>query len=95
MRTRRINRSYAYRTLKTPDELYEGVEHGIMTAVKKVSDKFVILAYEESDKTVYAMGYFSNHFYAVASSTVGRTARCPYVLSYGACHIGGLRLWDC
>jgi len=52
MRRRRIKRSYAYRTLKTPDELYEDVEHGIMIAVKKVSDKFVILAYEESDETV-------------------------------------------
>jgi len=52
MRRRGIKRSYVYETLKTPDELYQDIEHDMMIAVKKINDKFVILAYGEADETV-------------------------------------------
>jgi len=44
---RGIKMSHIYQTLKTPDELYEDVEHETMIAVKKTNDKFIILAYRE------------------------------------------------
>lgn len=46
-RRRGVKMSQVYQTLKTPDELYEDVEHGAMVAVKKTNDKFIILAYRE------------------------------------------------
>ncbi len=46
-RRRGVNMSHMYQALKTPDELYEDVEHGTMIAVKKTNDKFIILAYRE------------------------------------------------
>ncbi len=44
--------SHVYETLKTPDELYEDVEHGTMIAVKKTDDKFIVLAYRGEAEVV-------------------------------------------
>ena len=45
MRRRKVKTSDVYATIKSPDEVYEDVEHGMMVAVKKVNAKSVILAY--------------------------------------------------
>ena len=44
--------SDVYGALEIPDELFEDVEHGTLVAVKKVYDKFVIVAYREEDGVV-------------------------------------------
>jgi len=49
---RGVNMSHIYQTLKTPDELYEDVEHGTIIAIKKTNDKFIILAYREEARIV-------------------------------------------
>jgi len=51
-RRRGVNMSQVHQTLKTPDELYEDVEHGTMIAAKKINDKSVILAYREEAEVV-------------------------------------------
>jgi len=45
MRRRNLKTSDVYATIKSPDEVYEDVEHGTVVAVKKVNAKSVILAY--------------------------------------------------
>ena len=49
---RGVNMSHIYQTLKTPDELYEDVEHRTIIAVKKTNDKSIILAYKEDAEIV-------------------------------------------
>jgi hypothetical protein len=44
---RGVNISHIYQTLKTPDDIYEDVEHNTTVAVKKTDDKSIILAYRE------------------------------------------------
>lgn len=51
-RRRGVNVLHMHQTLKTPDELYEDVEHGTKIAVKKVDDKSIILAYREESGVV-------------------------------------------
>lgn len=51
-RRRGVDMSDVYQTLKTPDELYEDVEHGTIIAVKKTNDKFVIVAYRKEPELV-------------------------------------------
>ena len=45
-RRRSLKTSDVYATIKSPDEVYEDVEHGTVVAVKKVNAKSVILAYK-------------------------------------------------
>ena len=55
--------SDVYGALGVPDELYEDVEHGTLVAVKKVYDKFVIVAYREEDSVVKVITvYYSFKF---------------------------------
>jgi len=46
MRRRNVETSDVYATIKSPDEVYEDVEHGTVVAVKKVNARSVILAYK-------------------------------------------------
>jgi len=46
MRRRNVKFSDIHATIKSPDEVYEDVEHGTIVAVKKVNSKSVILAYK-------------------------------------------------
>ena len=46
MRRRNLKTSDVYATIKSPDEVYEDVEHRTVVAVKKVNAKSVILAYK-------------------------------------------------
>lgn len=41
-----------YATLKSPDEIYEDVEHGTVVALKKVNAKSIILAYKMEAEVV-------------------------------------------
>jgi hypothetical protein len=52
VRRRGVSMSDVYGALEIPDELFEDVEHGTLVAVKKVYDKFVIVAYREEDGVV-------------------------------------------
>jgi hypothetical protein len=51
-RKRHVTMSDVYDALDAPDELFEDVEHGTFVAVKKVYDKFVIVAYRKEDGVV-------------------------------------------
>jgi len=44
--------SHIYQTLKTPDELYEDIEHRTIIAVKKTNAKSIILAYRKEAEIV-------------------------------------------
>ena len=63
VRKRGVSMSDVYGALGVPDELYEDVEHGTLVAVKKVYDKFVIVAYREEDSVVKVITvYYSFKF---------------------------------
>jgi len=49
---RGVNISHIYQTLKTPDDIYEDVEHNTTVAVKKTDNKYMILAYREERELV-------------------------------------------
>jgi len=44
-RWRRVQMSHIRRTLESPDELYEDVEHEVTIAIKRVNEKSIVLAY--------------------------------------------------
>ena len=44
--------SHIRRTLQSPDELYEDVEHGVMIAIKKVNERSIVLAYKREGSLV-------------------------------------------
>jgi len=44
--------SHIHRTLQSPDELYEDVEHGVMIALKKVNERSIVLAYKREGSLV-------------------------------------------
>jgi len=46
MHRRNVKTSDVYATIKSPDEVYEDIEHRTVVAVKKVNAKSVILAYK-------------------------------------------------
>jgi hypothetical protein len=46
-RMRGVSMTQIYQTLRTPDELYNDVEHVTMIALKKINDKSIVLAYRE------------------------------------------------
>jgi len=52
MRRRNVKTADVYATLKSPDEVYEDVEHGTVVAVKKVNAKSIILAYKMEAEAV-------------------------------------------
>jgi len=52
MRRRNVKTADVYATLKSPDEVYEDVEHGTMVAVKKVNGKSIILSYKMEAEVV-------------------------------------------
>lgn len=75
IRRRGVNMSHVHQTLRTPDELYEDVEHGTMIAIKKVNDKFIILAYREEDEVVKVITiYYTSKFDRLIRSKMVRGA---------------------
>ena len=52
MHRRNVKTSDVYATLKAPDKVYEDVEHETLIALKKVNDKFIILAYRMENSVV-------------------------------------------
>ena len=50
MRSRCARISDVYATLKTPDEVYEDVDHETLVAVKKVNARSIIVVYREEDE---------------------------------------------
>ena len=46
MLSRNVKISDVYSTIRTPDDLYEDVEHGTLIAIKKVNGNSIILAYK-------------------------------------------------
>ncbi|MGQ9469151.1 MAG: DUF4258 domain-containing protein [Nitrososphaerales archaeon] len=49
---RGVSMSRIYQALKTPDELYEDIEHKTLVAVKKTDEKYIILAYRKEAELV-------------------------------------------
>ena len=49
---RSVKIPYIRWTLKSPDELYEDLDHGVMIAVKKVNQKSVIVVYKSEGSLV-------------------------------------------
>jgi hypothetical protein len=45
IRRRNVKSADMYVTIKSPDEVYEDVEHGTVVAMKKVNAKSIIIAY--------------------------------------------------
>ena len=75
IRRRGVNMSHVHQTLRTPDELYEDVEHGTIIAVKKVNDKFIILAYREEDEVAKVITlYYTTKFDRLIRSKTVRKA---------------------
>jgi len=67
--------SHVHQTLRTPDELYEDVEHGTMIAIRKVNDKFVILAYREEEEVAKVITlYYTSKFDRLVRSKMVRGA---------------------
>jgi len=72
---RGVNMSHIYQTLKTPDELYEDIEHRTMIAVKKTNDKSIILAYREEEGIVKIITiYYTTKFGKLIKSKMVRGA---------------------
>ena len=46
MLSRNVKISDVYATMRTPDDLYEDVEHGTLITIKKVNGNSIILAYK-------------------------------------------------
>jgi hypothetical protein len=49
---RNVKIQHVRQTLKSPDELYEDVEHRVTIAIKKVNEKSIILAYRKENSLV-------------------------------------------
>jgi hypothetical protein len=58
MLRRNVKISDVYATLKTPDEIYEDVEHETLIAIKKVNAKFIILAYKTENSRAKVITLF-------------------------------------
>ncbi|MGC8939112.1 MAG: DUF4258 domain-containing protein [Candidatus Bathyarchaeia archaeon] len=52
MRRRNVKTADVYATIKSPDEVYEDVEHGTVVAMKKINTKSIILVYEMEAEVV-------------------------------------------
>ena len=50
MLSRNVKISDVFATIKTPDNVYEDVEHGTFIAIKKVNGNSIILAYKIENK---------------------------------------------
>jgi len=75
IRRRGVNMSHVHQTLRTPDELYEDVEHETMIAIKKVNERFIILAYREEDEVVKVITiYYTSKFDRLIRSKTVRGA---------------------
>jgi len=75
MQRRGVSVGHVYDALSVPDKFYEDVEHGVGIAVKKVNDKFVIVAFEEEDGAVKVITlYYTVKFDKLVKSKMVRGA---------------------
>jgi len=75
IRRRGVSMPHVRQTLRIPDELYEDVEHGTMIAIKKVNDRFIILAYREEDEVAKVITlYYTTKFDRLIRSKMVRGA---------------------
>jgi hypothetical protein len=63
MRRRNVRIADVYATIKSPDEVYEDVEHGTIVAIKKINAKSLILAYKMEAEIVKVITlYYTTKF---------------------------------
>jgi hypothetical protein len=63
MHRRNVRIADVYATIKSPDEVYEDVEHGTIVAIKKINAKSLILAYKMEAEIVKVITlYYTTKF---------------------------------